>query len=257
MPKWNTLTNKQGLIVWGGEQSTDYGIVVSAAPAFDKPRKRTTVYNIPGRNGDIITQDGSFDNVVRTYKVWLAEDEHYDSGGYYTYGSLAERVNAFSEWLYSKTGYQKLSDNFEPDYFRLAYFAGGQEITDELLMYGETELSFVCKPQRFLTAYDSASVTTKKNITFINPTKYNSKPLIKLEGSGTCSIGANGNTITVTGLVDYIYIDCDTMNAYRLASENKNSDISGAFPVLASGVNAIATTGTITTLKITPRYFKL
>ena len=83
MPKWNTLTNKQGLIVWGGEQSTDYGIVVSAAPAFDKPRKRTTVYNIPGRNGDIITQDGSFDNVVRTYKVWLAEDEHYDSGGYY------------------------------------------------------------------------------------------------------------------------------------------------------------------------------
>ena len=34
MPNWNTLTNKQGLIVWGGEQSTNYGIVSSLSTVF-------------------------------------------------------------------------------------------------------------------------------------------------------------------------------------------------------------------------------
>ena len=72
MPNWNTLTNKQGLIVWGGEQSTNYGIVVSSAPVFDRPVKRANVYNVQGRNGSVLFQDGSFDDVTRTYKVWIA-----------------------------------------------------------------------------------------------------------------------------------------------------------------------------------------
>ena len=107
---FNELTNKRGLIVYGGETSVDYGIVVAEVPSFDKPTRRSNVFNIQGRNGSIIFQDGSFDDVTRSYKVWIAEDDN----------DLVDKVNAVSGWLYSKTGYQRLEDSFEPDVFRLA-----------------------------------------------------------------------------------------------------------------------------------------
>ena len=254
MPDWNTLTNKQGLIVWGGEQSTNYGIVVSSAPVFDRPVKRANVYNVQGRNGSILFQDGSFDDVTRTYRVFITEDEQYDSGGSLVSGDLASRVYAFSEWLYSKNGYQELTDNFEPDIYRLAYYSGGQNVTDNLLMYGETDIQFTCRPERFYTSGKTAETHTNGD-TITNPTKYTSKPLIHIEGSGTVTVTLGGKTITaVLGTTDYIDIDCDRMNAYKGAT-NKNDKISGDFPVIKSGNNSLGTTGTITLLKITPRYF--
>ena len=255
MLDYSTLTNKQGLIVWGGENSTNYGMVVSEPPAFDKPVRKQTVYKVPGRNGAIVFQEDAWEDVTRSYKVFVAEDTQYDSGGQAVSGTLAEKVADIAEWLYSKKGYTRLEDNFEPDYYRLAYYSGGDSFTDELIQVGEATLKFTCRPERFLKSGETA-VTVTNGDTMTNPTKYASKPLIYIVGSGDVSVSISGVTINAS-VDDYIYIDCETMNAYRLASENKNSDISGAFPVLKSGVNAIATTGTITTLKITPRYFKL
>ena len=40
----NELTNKRGLIVYGGGASSDYGIVVSEAPSFDKPQRKSSVF---------------------------------------------------------------------------------------------------------------------------------------------------------------------------------------------------------------------
>ena len=90
-----------------------------------------------------------------------------------------------------------------------------------------------------------------------NPTRFDAKPLLHVEGSGTVTITIAGVTITITGLVDYINIDCDRMNAYRLATENKNSMVSGTFPKLVPGSNTIATTGTVSKLVITPRFFSI
>ena len=255
MLDYSTLTNKQGLIVWGGENSTNYGMVVSEPPAFNKPTRKQTVYKVPGRNGSIIFQEDAWEDVPRSYKVFVAEDTQYDSGGQAISGTLAEKVADIEEWLFSKKGYTRIEDNFDPDVYRLAYYSGGDNFTNELIQVGEATLKFTCRAERFLKSGETA-VTVTNGDTMTNPTKYASKPLIYIVGSGDVSVSISGVTINAS-VDDYIYIDCETMNAYRLASENKNSDISGAFPVLKSGVNAIATTGTITTLKITPRYFKL
>ncbi len=49
------------------------------------------------------------------------------------------------------------------------------------------------------------------------------------------------------------------MNAYRLAGENRNDKITGAFPVIVPGTNAvaIAVTGTLNAVKITPHYYTI
>lgn len=253
MPNVLDGANKQGLIVFGGERSDNYGMVVTEAPPFERARRKQTAYTVPGRNGSILFQEDSWEDTIRPYQVMISEDLQEDSGGIIS-GTLAERINAFEDMLNSKSGYQKLTDNFEPDVFRLAYYSGGDEFTDELLTVGRATLNFTCRPERFLISGETAETHTNGD-TITNPTKQTAKPLIHIEGSGTVTVALGGNTMTaVLGTADYIDIDCDRMNAYKGAT-NKNDKISGAFPVIKSGSNTLTTTGTITLLKITPRYF--
>ena len=46
---FNMTTNKNGLFVYAGEASSDYGMVIAEAPAFERGKRKTTVYNVPGR----------------------------------------------------------------------------------------------------------------------------------------------------------------------------------------------------------------
>lgn len=239
-------TNKRGLIVYGGEASADYGMVIAEAPTFEKATRKATVYNVPGRNGSIIFQQDAFNDVGRSYKVWLAPDEGED---------LADKVSAFSAWLISCTGYQRLEDSFEPDVYRLAYYNGGNDVSNELTQYGETTLTFTCRPERFLKDGETPQAVTNGSKLY-NPTRFSSKPLIHIEGSGSVTITFGGATMSAT-LTDYINIDCDAMNAYRLAAENMNDKISGTFPKLAPGYNTIAITGSVSKCVITPRYFTI
>ena len=256
MRNFSQLTDKQGLLVWGGESSTDYGMVVSEAPSFDKPAKRQEVFTVPGRNGSIVFEDGSYNDTVRSYHIWIDEDEEEDSGGNVS-GTLAERVNALTEWLFSKSGYTRLEDNFEPEVYRLAYYSGANDITNELTMYGETDLTFTCRPERFLKSGETA-VAVVNGDTLTNPTKFSSKPLIKITAAGTVTVTISGVSI-VAVVSDYIYIDCEAMNAYRLTTENRNDKISGSFPVIKPGINpvAVSVTGTLTKVEVTPRYFTI
>jgi len=248
-------TNKQGLIVYGGESSSDYGMVVAEAPSFERPQRKQTTYSVPGRNGVILFQQNAWNDTTRSYKVWLAEAIEEDSGGVRS-GYLVEKVNAFEAMLNSKVGYQRLTDNFEPDIFRLAYYSGGDDFSNQMTQYGEATIRFNCRPERFLLSGDSF-VTVANGGSITNPTKFDSKPLIKITVSSTQTITvAIAGTAITANVDDYIYIDCEAMNAYRQDGENKNTDISGTFPVIkANSSNAIVITGTVTKVEIKPRYF--
>lgn len=247
MPKlFNKFTNKQGLIVYGGEASSDYGIVVSEAPSFDKPQRQTTVYSVPGRNGSVLFQDNAFNDVTRSYKAFILDYDRED---------LVEAVTAFTGMLYSKRGYQRLEDSFEPDVYRLAYFTGGQNITNDMMQAGETTISFTCRPERFLKDGEK-EIEIQNGDVLHNYTRFDAKPLIYIEGSDSVEISIQGESITAE-IDDYIYIDCERMNAYRTAAENMNNAISGVFPSIKPGTNGIAITGTVTKVTIIPRYFTI
>lgn len=244
--------NRDGLITYGGGSSSDYGMVVSEAPTFEQPKRKLTVFTVPGRNGSVLFEQDAFEDVVRSYKVWVAQEIEEDSGGSIS-GTLAERVNAITSWLNSLSGYQELSDSFEPDVYRLAYYSGGNDVSNELMQYGETTLTFTCRPERFLVSAKDP-VTVVNNSVLNNPTLFKSKPLIHIEGSGIVEVGINGVTIGAT--VDgYINIDCERLNAYRAMTENMNGSISGAFPVMEPGNNTITISGSPTLVQITPKYF--
>ena len=250
---FNGGTNRQGLIVYGSVDSSNYGIVVGESPAFERPARKQTIIQVPGRNGSVIFPEDAWEDVVRSYNVWLSENVTEDSGGDKS-GYLVEYVDAFEAFLNSKKGYVRLEDNFEPDIYRLAYYSGGDAFSNEMTQYGRASLRFTCRPERFLKSGD-IPVSVTNGATLTNPTRFASKPIIHIEASNeTISVSIGGKTITAE-VTDYINIDCERMNAYRLPVENKNDKISGSFPTIPSGSNTIGITGTYTKVEITPQWF--
>ena len=247
MPKlFNEFTNTRGVIVYGGEASSDYGMVIAEAPTFERAKRKATVYNVPGRNGAVIFQEDAWEDVPRPYNVWLAPNKGQ---------SLADMVDAIEAWLNSCKGWNRLEDNFEPDVFRLAYYEGGDSFTNNLTQYGEATLNFICRPERFYKEGETP-ITVTNGSKIYNKTRYTSKPLIHIEGTGSIALSVVGKTITAT-VTDYINIDVETMNAYRLPSENKNDKIAGSFPTLEPGDNTIGITGSASLVTIAPRFFTI
>ena len=123
MPKlFDNGTNTQGVIVYGGVDSSNYGIVVGESPAFERPNRKQTIIQVPGRNGSVLFQENAWEDVTRTYSVWLDEDIANNK-------TLADKVDKYEAALNSLNGYQELTDNFEPDVYRLAYYSGGDSFS--------------------------------------------------------------------------------------------------------------------------------
>ena len=97
----------------------------------------------------------------------------------------------------------------------------------------------------------------------VNPTLYDAKPLIKVSGYGTVQVGSV--TITIEGSAsDVTYIDCDSMECYRLnglAIVSANSAVSFSsydFPVLeADAITGITYSTNISQVQIVPRWWQL
>ena len=242
---FDKFTDKRGLFIFNGESSADFDLVVSEVPTFEKAGRKSSAFDIPGRNGSILYQQNAWNDVTRQYKIWAAVDDAT---------KLPDKVNAFTAWLNSVTGYQRLEDSFEPEIFRLAYYNGGTNVSNNLMQYGEATISFTCRPERFYKTGEQVEDLSAGNI--YNPTRFEAKPLIHLEGSGNITVSIGGRSM-VANVADYINIDCERMNAYRLPSENRNDKITGTFPNISPGVNVVGLSGSVTKATIIPRYYTI
>lgn len=243
---YDISTDKNGQFIIGGESSADFGFVVAEAPKFEHGTRKFSAFEVPGRNGVILHQQNAWGDVPRVYKVWAAVDHAQE---------LPVKVAAFSAWLNSLNGYNRLEDTFEPEFFRLAYYNGGADITNKFMQYGEVSVAFTCRPERFYKTGEQVKALENGG-KINNPTRFTAYPLLHIEGTGNITVRIGAKIITAQ-LTDFINIDCERMNAYRQPAENMNNKISGEFPELAPGLNTITTTGNITNATITPRFYTI
>ena len=228
-------------ITFHGVSSDTLGLIVERSPDYKIPSRKMTAFEVAGRNGDILYQQDAFQNVIQSYECYIR-------GG----SNLSTAIQGVIAWLIADKGYQRLEDSYTANQFRLAYCNNAAEVVNSLNKFGRCTIEFSCKPQRFLTSGET-EVTIVSPHTFSNPTVYDAKPLIYVNTSTDGTIDIDGTEIEcATG--EY-YIDCDTQNAY-MGNVNMNSYINcSAFPVLAS--SSVVTLTTITTCKITPRWWTL
>ena len=162
-----------------GENSFDYGVFISGEGTFDAPKRRARKISIPGRDGDFVLDEDSFENIQVRYPAFIVAKNKAE---------FKEKLEAFRSALLSKIGYVRLSDTYHKDEYRMAAYLEGLEVSPKLHnKAGDFTLVFDCKPQRFLKIGElETSVLSGGIIT--NPTLFESHPLLKTEGYGNINI---------------------------------------------------------------------
>ena len=233
-----------GVIIFNNKSSADCRIQVAHPPGYAYPERDYTITHIPGRNGDIIQDNGCYKNVERTYEVSFDVPNE----------DFATYANAVSAWLHSTTGYARLEDSYEPNYYRMATYQESNIFENLYNKAGTATIVFECKPQRFLKTGDN-TITVQNSLTIMNPTGFEAYPLFKVTGtSGVLTV--NGNSITFSSIDNFVMLDCELQDAYK-ENINKNSTISGTFPVLKPGSNTIRWTGGISSVTMKPRWWTI
>lgn len=226
-----------------GVSSLDFNIWISGGATYSSPKRDTTQIVVPGRDGALTIDNGRFENITLAYPAFISR-------------GFQEHIEAFTDFIGSLRGYKRLEDTYHPDEYRMALFTDGIEPkTTARNLSGEFDISFTCKPQRFLKSGERSHVFTSAG-SIKNPTYQVAKPLIRVYGTGTVGIGST--TITISDCTEYVDIDCDIMDAYE-GTTNRNGDIvlsSDKFPTLAAGVTGVSFNGP-TSVEIIPRWWRV
>lgn len=168
-----------------GETSASFGVHITGEGVFNAPKRAVEMINIPARNGAFALDQGYFENIEVTYNASIVAETNAD---------FAAAVSGLRNFLCSRTGYCRLEDDYNPNEYRMAVYKSGLEVTPFVLKTGEFQITFDCKPQRFLKSGETAVAITSGD-TITNPTLFEARPMLEVEGYG--GIIVNGETINI------------------------------------------------------------
>lgn len=214
-------------IIFGGVNSADYGIYISGEGVFNAPKRDVEMISIPGRNGAFALDKGRFENIEVTYPAFNFEPDDY--------ASFAQNLSDFRNAISSLRGYQRLTDTFHPDEYRMATYISGLEVKPiKYNTASEFNIVFDCKPQRWLMSGEAA-IEVESGTTLLNPTMFESSPMLEVEGYG--NINLNGFDITINNEV------IGTISYNSASRTFSGGTQTGTFSVLLNGFSERANTG--------------
>lgn len=238
-----------GFITFNGTASTAAGIkAVESYPALDRPRRKFTKMEIPGKTGDIVVFEDAWADYEQEYEIYA---------GTGATGSAPQKFIDVMSWLHSANGYARLEDTYDTSIYRLAYFVGPTDVENVLNRYGRAKIKFMCKGKRFLKSGETVVTVSSTNTNITNPTAFDSAPVIKVTGSGSGTLTVGGTLVTLNSIDTGMLIDCERMVVTDSAgTANLNSYMAlGDFPKITAGTSQVKFTGGVTKLEITPNYF--
>lgn len=174
-------------LTFDGISSRSYGVYISGDAAYNAPERDVEMIDIPGRDGSYAYDKGRFQNITVTYPAGIFGDTESD---------FADGISDFRNAIAAKKGYKRLTDEYNPDEYRMAVYRSGLDVTPAQLKAGEFEIVFDCMPQRFLTSGETATAVASGG-TITNPTLFDAKPLLSFKATSTGSITIGGKTIGI------------------------------------------------------------
>lgn len=137
----NPYEGGSSLVFNGVDLCKECNMFVLGKGAFGAPSRDVTQIHVPGRNGDILIDNGGWNNVDVTYSSCCI------------LSNFRENAAKLRGYLMANPGYHELTDPYNPDEVRYAEFRG--PFTPEVFTAkgnnaGMFDLTFNCKPQRFL-----------------------------------------------------------------------------------------------------------
>lgn len=137
----NPYEGGSSLVFNGVDLGKECDMFVLGKGVFGAPSRDVTQIHVPGRNGDILIDNGGWNNVDVTYSSCCI------------LSNFRENAAKLRGYLMANPGYHELTDPYNPDEARYAEFRG--PFTPEVFTAkgnnaGMFDLTFNCKPQRFL-----------------------------------------------------------------------------------------------------------
>lgn len=234
-------------LTYGDVSSKELGLTVEGYPSTVLPQKDVEVEEIPGRNGDLLYDYGTYRSYEQEYTLhWRVDND-------------PKRSASIAAWIQQK-GYNKLVDSFHAGKYRLAYCTGGVEVENRMNVLGRTGIAFVCRPEWFLDEGDT-ELTLSNGQTLSNEWE-DAKPLITIKGSGAGVLTVGDVIVTASNIpADGIVLDSDLQDAYSPSKlENRNALVSLSgddFPILRHGDTRISWTGGIESVTLIPHWWCL
>lgn len=227
---------------YNGTSTADLGLIVNGINIYGSASRVVEKIQVPYRNGDLLIDTGAYNNILVSYTVSIVNNTK----------ATAEAISA---WLLAPKGYNRLTDTYSDDVYRMATYYNQLDYTLTMLhRYGQATITFDCKPQKFLLSGE-IPLARASGSTITNPSVMPSKPFMRVYGTGTLTIG--DYSINILQNSNFIDIDCESMQIYR-GTTNLGNDVElTEFPELPSGDTTITYPSTITSFSITPRWWRI
>lgn len=224
-------------VILNGKDSRDIrGLVIQSLPSIVKPNIRTTIEEIDGRDGDIVTKLG-----------YSAYDKEMTIGLYGKYD--LDAIMTF----FDSEGQVTFSN--EP-YMYYKYMILDEIEFERLIRFKQAKVTLHVQPFKYSTLEGVKAVNnpSSKEITVLNRGNFTSKPKIGIIGTGTINLSLNGTNILIISLGDTgssIIIDADGMEAYN-SDGLMNRAVTGSYDnlKLKTGINTFTWDGNITRFTI-------
>lgn len=225
-------------IIWKNiDSETIPGLIITNIPPITKPKMKTSITKIDGRDGDIIEELG-YESYTKSIGIGLARN--YD----------IDRVMKYF------TGVGELIISDEPDKVYKAQIIEKIDY-ERLIRFKTAVVKFYTQPYKYLKDEKSIilDINNETSLKITNVGLEKSKPIITLEGTGIIEISLNG-----FNLFKYVFPENETKVVIDSLEEEayldnvlKNRNMLGTFPIFEVGENTISWSGNLTQISIEPK----
>lgn len=217
-------------LIYNGKNTKDLGIRIEKHNNFSSPQRVVKRVKVPGRTGEIIIDDNSYENIIFEYE-FILDCKSSD---------LATKANEISNWLHSDYSYKTLTFSNSNKVYN-AVVINKIDVSRMFKHFGKALVTF--EAYEVSNTKEKAILKITNEDIYMNNTNDTIKPLIKVVGDGDCSFSINNQKVILKDLEGEITIDCYNLDCYK-EEDNKiincNNKMIGMFPKLEVGENKIA-----------------
>ena len=223
---------------WNGVKCTDYGIYVTEQPPPTIPEERVTFTEVPGRSGSLTSLEGDYvyEDMVLTATCVVSDPD---------------RIPEIAGWLRGSGTVTFANRDGGFYYARII-----NQIPFEKILRGNPHRTFAvnfrCKPFWYVDTVPAITVTQSGSFV-TNPGNVYAEPVITVYGSGTITLMVGLMIIELEGISGSITLNSSLQEAYS-GTTGMNNAMSGDFPILLPGANAISWAGNVSRVVVEPHW---
>ena len=215
-----------------GISAKKMGLRVLNDITFDAPKRSTILIDVPGRNGNLVMDNGRYEDVVRSIPCRLEAPKKRD---------VEKLISKIHNWLGQEVGYHEFLWHKDPDHIYLAMVENGAMSSRRLSQLAQTLIDFSIYPIKYIKSSMIEREVDNGTI-IVNDAEMKANPIIRIVGVGLIrlTIGENNITINIPTETEGCIINSENRTITSLDKQIPLfRNTTGTFPVLDLGNNTL------------------